>query len=586
MLSYSVFTKTAALVISIAFSMLSFAQNNADSLYKKTEALAKSDFNKALYICDSVNNSKAASPDVKAMFTRLKGLAFYINGSFDTAANYLIKAIDAFKNTGNQKELGLTLIEQAKLHRKLKWYSSALTYYGQAEKIFAALNDKDNLATVLNESGVVYEKMDAIDEAIVLYKRSLAIREELNDTTGMAWSEYFIGNAQALQKRFEEGLSHLEKSITLFTARNDNFGKSLVLTDMGVAYSLKGDQPTAIKMLNNSLQIAKQIDYKDLQWNIYFYLSEAYSKLNRYDSALYFQKRGSQIKDSLFTENSQKTIAELNVKYETAEKDKSILQQQNEIGRKNLFLTTGAALLLLLILTSVYYYRNQKLRNERSFQQAMMLQQEKAATAIINAEENERRKMASTLHDNLGQILSAVKMYISTFEDHFSKEDEEAEALQHKTMGLVDTAVKEVRNVSRQLMPEAIMKEGLPKAISNMVAQMEAGHIRFETEMDASLAGIDANKQLSAFRLVQEAVNNAIKHSGADKIIITGQNINKEVFLKVTDNGDGFEAHQNGELKGIGLQNLQSRVQFLKGNMKIDSAPGKGTELQFSFPVA
>ena len=557
-------------------------QNDEGIVLKTIDSLSFRDFNRTMELSDSLLG-KTNNATTRGVLLRMKGVAHYFKGRFDSASHYYARSMDQLEKTGAKNELGLTLIAKAKVNRKLRIFNSAIYDYNQSEKIFTELNDKHNLATVFNEKGVVYEYMDSIDKAVDLYKRSLAIREEEKDTIGMAYSYNFIGGAEAVRKNYPAALKATQYAIDLFALTTDSIAAGNSLLDLGVIYLSSGDLKNAIKALNKSLFIANRIGYKDLKSNIYNRLGALYEKQGRYDSALYFQQQYALLKDSLFNESAQKTIAELNVKYETAEKDRNILMQQNEIARKNLSLLIGGAIGLLLLLSGIFYYRNQKLRNERKFQDTLMKQQQTAALEVINAEENERRKMASTLHDNLGQLLSAVKMYVSIFGDYFNN-DKEAEELQEKTISLVDKAVTEVRNVSRRLMPEAIMKAGLPAAIKNLAGQFENPNLKFVLEVAAELNKIDANKQLTAFRLVQESVNNAIKHADASVITIRGYKDAGQIFLSVEDNGKGFETHIDGELKGIGLQNMQSRVQLLKGSMQLNSEPRSSTKIEFRFP--
>lgn len=215
------------------------------------------------------------------------------------------------------------------------------------------------------------------------------------------------------------------------------------------------------------------------------------------------------------------------------------------------------------------------------YQRRMRERQRDLFQSIIDTEERERERIARDLHDELGPLLSVVKMKLEQFK---SPDNSHEEILQHtnEIQELLNSAIHELRNTSKNLLPGAIVNYGLRSAIEEMCATItlsSALHIELHFMKDLD---ISKSTELNIYRILKEIINNTIKHAKAKNLKIEFQTYGKILWITTQDDGIGFDTLKfNGEnKKGIGLKNIESRITILDGTYKITSLPGKGTKYE------
>lgn len=227
-------------------------------------------------------------------------------------------------------------------------------------------------------------------------------------------------------------------------------------------------------------------------------------------------------------------------------------------------------ILLYFIVTAVSYQRK-----------SMRLHKDKIQ-AEIDTLENERRRIASDLHDELGPLLSAVKLQINNIETA----GEADQQLVIKSSQHIDSIIHKLREISNNLMPNTLLRKGLKNAIEELTGTYQKAskiEIRFMCETEMRL---HQNIEINLYRIVQEILHNTIKHSGATLLLIRLRKDEDRIMLATADNGKGFDYFlKSKELKGLGLRNLQSRTEVMGGELTCTSQPGKGVTYIFDIPV-
>lgn len=563
-------------IISIVFA-------NRDSIIQKADKLSINDFENAIAFCDEQIN-KTNSEEEKAIFYRIKGRAYYFKGDFKEASFWYDRSIQALEKYNNQKELGLTFIEQAKLYRKTGMLPAAENTYQRALKIFTTLRDTLNLSTVYNENGVVYEYQKNYDKALAYYMQSLILKRAINDSVGMAYAYNFISGAYLLKNKTTEAEEYSLKSLNLFEALSDSFAVSLAYTDLAKIYLSAGKEALAKQAVENSNAFAQKTGYLDLLANNRLLLAEILKKQNNFSQALKEYEIYTKLKDSLYNEQMQKTVLELNTKYEVAQKDKDLIEKASALRIKNIFLISGLVGIGLLSILFLVTYRSSKLKHKTQLQKTIIEQQDFAAKSIIEAEENERQRMSSNLHDGLGQLLSAARMNIQAAEEKFAG-NAEGQNSYNNIMSLIDDSIKEMRSVTHQMMPGAFVRQGLGSALKNLIEKIESPTLEVNLNIDGLNENYDLKIQIILYRIFQECINNVIKHASATRLYISLIQSKENIESTIEDNGVGFDARKLNNKAGIGLENIRCRVNFLKGNLDISSAPGKGTLIAFQIPI-
>jgi signal transduction histidine kinase len=202
--------------------------------------------------------------------------------------------------------------------------------------------------------------------------------------------------------------------------------------------------------------------------------------------------------------------------------------------------------------------------------------------AEITAMEKERARIAADLHDELGPMLSAIKLKIGSFE--LTDEDDKIEA--KKTDDHIDTLMKRMREISYDLIPNTLIRKGLVVALKEFSDYVnENGGIQIQFDA-ADTINIDQQKAIHIYRITQEVINNAIRHSGAKLLHINLKQDTGMLFLSTTDDGVGFD-HQSASKGegGIGLRNILNRTEIIGGQMFIESEKNNGTKYSFEIPV-
>lgn len=237
----------------------------------------------------------------------------------------------------------------------------------------------------------------------------------------------------------------------------------------------------------------------------------------------------------------------------------------------------GTLGMMLLAFTVFYFfitYQKRMLRKQLELNETRARQQEEIIANTILAQENERKRIARDLHDEVGAMLSVVKLNVGRIE----KKTEEAGAkeLAGETKKYLDDVITQVRRISRALLPPSLEKLGLWSAVEELTSWInKSEQIKIECFKRGEPFRFESSKELAFFRIAQELLNNAMKHSSATLIEVNFRFCNEKLAFTITDNGQGFDLA--GKSSGLGLKNLESRSELAGARFKLKSWPGKGT---------
>ncbi|MFN4198529.1 MAG: sensor histidine kinase, partial [Flavobacterium sp.] len=204
-----------------------------------------------------------------------------------------------------------------------------------------------------------------------------------------------------------------------------------------------------------------------------------------------------------------------------------------------------------------------------------------ALTSMLAGQEHERQRIAKDLHDSLGGLLSSVKAHFTRL--HLRDSPEAKPELSMQTGHLIDEACLEVRRISHDMMPHALSVSGLKGALEDLVTRLTSLHYQVDLDLRFREEGLDQVKKNTIYRLVQELLSNVQKHADATEIFLQLFEHERQYHLIVEDNGKGFDYASSIRGEGIGLQSINSRVEFLDGDIIWDSVPGSGTTISIHF---
>jgi signal transduction histidine kinase len=464
-------------------------------------------------------------------------------GNFDTSIHYFKEGLKIARE--NQSQSGVALIEQniGFAYTNLKNYPEALKWFNQAEST-AAKYGADQFTY-----GEIYNHRATLDSMMGNYVSALTYRTRVMNMNEKSLSDKVIRQVNELQTKYET--ERKEYRISLLN-KSDSI-KSLAIANQQLAIN------------QNKYLIAQQ----ELE------LADAELKIIS-DSLLLSEQKEKLLRNQLENNIKEEQINNLN---------KLNRIRELEVAQKNnLIALVGISTIALLALGYLLYRRN-RLKQEQLHHRKILQQQQQAAIDIIAAEEEERKRIASDLHDGVGQLISAAWLNLKAVSNQMSNASAEEAQLIGKTLALVDESCKEVRQVSHNMMPNALLMKGLVNAVKEFIGQIDQRSIRINLQTEGLNNSIPAHIESVLYRVIQETVNNALKHAEASELDISIHQEADAIDVIIEDNGKGFNKNQLNEDAGIGLQNIRSRIDYLRGTVEWNTAPGKGTVVAIYIPL-
>ncbi len=459
-----------------------------------------------------------------------------------------------------------------------------------------------------------------IDQAIKWFYRFYysAIKNKSDSLLPLAC--YHLGAMYIEKEITDSSMKYCNKAIELMKRRKDYAGISRVYTVLAQLYisttknnfqiesmlnearkfsALSNDKSmmgfAQMKFFNYYFHIRKQYDrallHADSAEKYYLQTKEREGILNTYraktevlvrlrdTSAYSYVNKWFLFKDSVFKAEKAQYVTQYEALYETEKKETQISYQKELIEKEKqekwLFVISSFLLLLMIVFTIIYL----KLHHKHKLTLILKEQNELVVREIFQAEQKERIRIARDLHDSIGQKLSVMKMILPK-----SEGNQDIEMIAN----YLDETATEVRNISHNLIPE-ILNFGLIKAIDDLVDKINSTDgIKVNYLPDLNLNNVKLSKQteLSVFRIIQEILNNIIKHAQTKGIDIVLKFDNEFIHISIADDGKGFDPKKIQNSDGIGWKNIYARIKLINGNIDIHSEKNKGSKFIINFPIA
>ncbi|MEL7146621.1 MAG: sensor histidine kinase [Bacteroidota bacterium] len=479
------------------------------------------------------------------------------------------------------------LINIGKNYLGLKNFDEAIRYLSEALEVFD--KSQRNYALIyLNLSAAYLGKDDNVNAFETALKAD-SVASAINHLPIKI--NAILNQASSLEKqsKFKESLTKVDLAMELAEQINFVPGTALGLGLRGNIYAKLGRYGNAIENFKTSIKLGKT--YQDFEYlaTAYESISETYARSKDYDNAYRYYQLFDHLKDSIVSSEANANFSEILVKYETAEKEKKIAKQDLELQTQKATIATQRAQTIaliagigLLLLGGLLIYNRIRSQQKAHLQAVVLAEQEKGFTSVINATEQERNRISKDLHDGIGQQLSALKMALATVSQSMG-DTQEKNKIEQITASFSRSA-DEVRQISHQMMPRSLMENGLVKAIEDLLYNsFHLSAIQYEFEHQVGEKRFDQKIEISLYRIVQELVNNVIKHSKASEVSVQLLQNKGNLLLFVEDNGVG--TGKNTDSGGHGLMNIKSRLQMIKGSVNFEPSPESGTSVTVKIPV-
>lgn len=494
------------------------------------------------------------------------------------ALQHYQEALQEAENLNDKRLIAPILKNIGVLYISWKKFDKALEYYDKTEVIARELNDQELIADCQNNKGTVYEQTEEYDKAIGVYKSALHVYTEKNITGKIAMALSNLAIVYKFKKNYAESLQYNFKAIALAEQTGNKWNMAATYNNIGNLYGAMGNYREAITYCEKALAIAKEIDAQEIVESIYDSMADAAATAGDYKKAFEYHKLFSESLNEFVNTEYTRQLSELNIRFETEKKQTVILQQQFEISKRNYWLLTASIVFIFLLMAAYFIWRNHRHALGRRLQEEILRQKEIEARALFEGEQTERIRLARDLHDGVGQMLSLIKMNISALPA------EDTTVL--KTIGLVDKTIDEVRNVSHNLIPEEL-NFGIFPALEDLAEKVNSSGVpKMEIEISSEIRSKAFKKQheLSIYRIVQEIVNNIVKHASASTIRLSIHQHYHGTLLLIQDNGHGINMNTIHASTGIGWKNINARVHLMNGKIEIRSGKQSGTQIEITLP--
>jgi len=591
-----------------------------------------------------LSQTKTAS-DTNAINQLLAKANRFIDLNTDSAFLYASKAMAFALKGSSSKHISLSSESLGNCYVLKEDFGKATYFFVEALKIEEKRQDNRRIADLQNDLGRIYQLLENFKKSLQYYSKALYIYEKYKDTLNIAKTIRHIGSlyssrefcetrtSQQKHEDFTTALEYYVKSLYLSTLINNQASIIADYSSLGRIYNKLAQPQKAIWYLTESLEYYQ----KNENWNeiteILYNLGRSYCQLKQYDqSAKYYLQcidegnkrhltQGIQfvyeelaytydlagdyknardsyvkymtIRDSIYNNKKSLQIFELETKYQSEKKEKEILSLNLKEKKQNQFISILVFILLTIILLGLYIIL--KVRTKRIIaEQTVEIKEQKirelkrehqliSTQLVLEAEEIERKRIARDLHDGLGGLLSGVKLSFSNIKGNMIIPSKNVKSFDN-ALDMLDTSIKELRRVAHNMMPEGLVKFGLKDALADFCESLNASlSMKVKFQFFGEFKRIEQKVEIGAYRIVQELMNNAVKHAEADELMVQMVQEPTRLCLIVQDNGKGFDTNAVKQGNGIGLSSVKTRIDALNGRIDIHSEIGKGNEFTIEF---
>ncbi|GAB5554160.1 MAG: hypothetical protein Sapg2KO_37510 [Saprospiraceae bacterium] len=496
-------------------------------------------------------------------------------GNAEEGLKNYITCLELAQKVNNPRFIAGASQNIASIHFYQKNYPKSIEYADIGLEASKALNDRRGIAGALQTLGNNQYRLGNIDKAQEYYQASLVENEAANNQRGLSFSYHNIARVYAKKEDWPQAVENYQKSLAI----RQKIGYKLGITEsqaaLGQIKMKQGKPLEALPLFENGLEISRSIGAKYKIRDRLADLAKCMEQLGRYQQAYAYQKELKVFQDSLFNEDQNKKIAEMQTQYDTEQKEKQLLAQENDILRldadksrleKQRNYTLGGALFLGLL--GFFGYRINSVIKDRNDKKAF-------AEALIYAQEEERKRIAQDLHDGVGQSLLLLKKQLQV--THTITMD--------NTRTISDT-LEEVRTISRDLHPFQLEKLGLVAALESQIKRVaDSTGLFISKELDPVNQLLSPQAEIQVFRTIQEALNNVVKHAEASAAQVHMKIEGKEILVTIRDNGKGFDSEVAiAKMKSLGLKTMNERIQSLGGQFKIEKNEPQGSVIRIRLP--
>lgn len=523
----------------------------------------------------------------KALFNT--GTSYRILSQYETAAKYYEEGKKVFVgNKDSMMEARSYDILQL-LYYDLGDYDRSIRYGEAAVNFFRKTDDSTWLGNALANLGLSYSKRKRYAEAQRNWKEAYMIGKNIGHVEMQAAQLLNLGDLNYNLGAYDQLKGYYEKALELSNVVNSRETQAVSYRGLSLYYFFKKDFQQAKSMALKALAITTEEEMLVEKAKILELFARINFALQDVLMGQQYALQSEMIVDSINNNHIRKNVIDIEKKYQSERKDNQLKLQQAELRQKttiNYFLAAGSVIMLIVVLLSFRNYNQKQTLQQQRITELETEKQLAATEAVIKGEEQERTRLSKDLHDGLGGMLSGIKHTLNNMKGNLIMTPDNAQAF-GRSIDMLDSSIHEMRRVAHNMMPQALVKFGLDTALEdfcNDINKSGALQVKYHS-IGLKDADIDQTKSVIIYRIVQELLNNTMKHAEAVNAWVQLNYSDTVLTIIVEDDGKGFDPLILQQSKGIGWGNIENRIQFLKGKFDVDSKPGKGTSVNIEITV-
>jgi two-component system, NarL family, sensor kinase len=504
-------------------------------------------------------------------------------GKYDSAVLEYLVAEKYIKEIGNKKYETIILNNISSIYNTLSQYEKGLNYATQSEVIAREQKDGYAIAAALVNKSNCLTNLSRYNESEMALLEAKKISKEINNDLYYLSCLTNLADIKIKIRKYNEIKQYFEEALVLSKKIGSADGENNAQRGLGIYYLYQKDfEKGRYYALQAYVQAKEFDDPESIQKSVQILADISMAK-NDFTAYNQYQLESDSLTNLINLKGLADKVEEIKIKYETEKKETQLQLQQSTIKQKNtlniLFGSIAAAILAISLFGFKNYKHKQTLQQQK-ISELETQQQLYATEAVLKGEEQERTRLAKDLHDGLGSMLSGIKYSFNTMKGNMIMTPDNAQAFE-RSMDMLDSSIKEMRRVAHNMMPEALVKFGLDTALKdfcNEIQQSGALQISYQSiGLDNTV--IDQTVGITIYRIVQELINNTMKHAVAKNAIVQVTKTDGQLSVTVEDDGKGFDTAIINKPSGMGWSNIANRVEFLKGKLDVNSQSGKGTSV-------
>lgn len=508
------------------------------------------------------------------------GIFYDTKGEFSNAIKNYFNALYFYEKKQKVTKQGMVCSNIGIVFKAQKEYKKAIIYYRKAYELYSKTDDNFGKTTSAGNLGSILINLKQYNESLKYSTIAKNGYEKLGYERFVGYPLSSIAYVYDSLHKFRIANSKYIESIKLHEKFQNNFEIAEVSGSFANCLIKQAKYAQSIVLAKKSLYYSKIAKAYLLEINSYQSLAIANSKLGNYEGAYKFSKLYNFGKDSIFKTQNSKSIFELETKYQTAQKEKLIIQQQAQAEQSRIYLIGTTVLALLTALIGFLIYRQQKLK---SAQQEKEFELKSAISTIENQNklQEQRLNISRDLHDNIGSQLTFIISSVDNIKYAFEITNEKLDNKLTSISSFAQETIVELRDTIWAMNSNEITFEDLENRINNYIekAKEAKDQISFSFAIDFVLKNqkLTSVQGMNLYRTIQEAVNNAIKYANATVITISAKQVQNQIKITIQDNGNGF--NEATIKKGNGLKNMRKRIEEIGGEFHLLSST-KGTQVE------